>query len=253
MRKSVSLAKFPSENPNPVLRLSGAGIVLYANAASDALLSMWGCAVGEATPPFWSDLAAEVLARRESKTVEIECDGKIYSMIFNPVAEPAYVNLYGRNITARKQAEEELKTSNEELSMLFELSHSLAEADNLEQILDLVNRHAAESIHATFARIALLQDGKYVMRAAYPIRILDLDLGIGDRYPVASLPATQRILEQNWPVVMRASDPGLSTEEKRGLLLDYAQSVCVIPLRSSDSSATLGRFTGLAHVGGSAQ
>ena len=166
-----------------------------------------------------------------------------------PVPDAGYLNLYGRDITRRRQAEEELKTSNEELSMLFELSHSLAEADNLEHILDLVNRHAAESLHTTFAKIALLEDGKYVIRAAYPIRILDLDLGIGDRYPVASLPYTHRILEQNRPMVMLASDPGISTEEKRILLLDFAQSLCVIPLRSSDSSATSVDSLGLLMLG----
>ena len=42
----ISLAKFPSENPNPVLRLSRDGTVLYANAPSGVFLGMWGCAVG---------------------------------------------------------------------------------------------------------------------------------------------------------------------------------------------------------------
>ena len=32
------LSRFPSENPNPVLRVSAQGVPEYANAASDALL-----------------------------------------------------------------------------------------------------------------------------------------------------------------------------------------------------------------------
>jgi PAS domain-containing protein len=52
----VSLAKFPSENPNPVLRLSREGIILYANAKR-RLWSMWGCVgVGKTAPQFWRDL-----------------------------------------------------------------------------------------------------------------------------------------------------------------------------------------------------
>ena len=43
----ASMAKFPSENPNPLLRLSQDGIVMYANTASVALLQMWGSGVGE--------------------------------------------------------------------------------------------------------------------------------------------------------------------------------------------------------------
>ena len=46
--KLESLAQFPEENPNPVLRLSADGQVLYANAAAQALLRDTGY---EAQPP----------------------------------------------------------------------------------------------------------------------------------------------------------------------------------------------------------
>jgi PAS domain S-box-containing protein/putative nucleotidyltransferase with HDIG domain len=154
-----------------------------------------------------------------------------------------------RDITERKQAEEEIKISNDELAMLFELSHSLAEADNLEDILDLVNRHAVESIHTTFARIALLEDETYIMRAAYPIRVLDHDLRIGERNPVTSLPYTQRVLEQKEPMILRATDQGIGNEEKKALLLDFAQSLCLIPLRISDSSSMSENLLGLLMLG----
>jgi len=37
------LARFPSENPNPVLRISGDGTVLYSNRAGAPLLEVWRC------------------------------------------------------------------------------------------------------------------------------------------------------------------------------------------------------------------
>ncbi len=107
----ANLAKFPSENPDPVLRLSRDGIVMYANAASGALLGMWGCAVGGSVPQFWRDLAAQALASRENKIVDIACDGKVYSMFVTPVAEPGYLNLYGRDITEQKRAAEASRES----------------------------------------------------------------------------------------------------------------------------------------------
>ncbi len=154
-----------------------------------------------------------------------------------------------RDITARKRGEEEIKNSNDELSMLFKLSHALAEADKLDDILDLVNRHAVESIHTTFARIALFEDGNYIIRAAYPIRAIGNDFGIGERYPVNSISSSPHILEQNEPMILRASDPGISNEEKKVLLLDFAQSLCLIPLRISDSAPNSENLIGLLMLG----
>ena len=245
----TNLAKFPAENPNPVLRLSQDGIVMHANPASGALLRMWGCVMGGSAPEFWRDLAAESWASGENRAADTKYDGKDYSFFVVPVANQGYVNLYGQDITQRKQAEEEIKISNHELTMLFELSHSLAGANNLEDILDLVNRHAVESIHTTFARIALLEDEKFIMRAAYPVRVLDLDLGIGYQHPITSLPYTQRLLEQNEPIILLANNPGISNEEKKVLLLDFAQSLCLIPLRSSDSSPSLVNLLGFLMLG----
>jgi len=245
----ASLAKFPSENPNMVLRFSREGTILYANPVSGPLLDMWGCAVGGPAPQFWRDLTAQLLSSRENKTVDIECDGKIYEMIVIPVIEPDYVNLYGRDITKRKKAEDEIKINNEELSMLFELSHSLAVADNLEDVLNIVNRHAVESIHTTFSRIALLEDEKFIMRAAYPIRVLSRDLGIGFQVPLSALPYTQHVLEQNEPTILQAVDPQIGNEEKKALLLDFAQSLCLIPLRSSDSSHSSVNLLGVLMLG----
>ncbi len=373
----ASLAKYPFENPNPVLRLSQDGTVMQANPASAAVLDMWGCSMGGSAPRFWCDLAAQVLASGENKTIDIEIDRKVYSMFVAPVTGSGYVNLYGRDITEgkqaeealrdsqqmlktvlntipvrvfwkgtdskylggnlpfaqdaglqlsdelvgkddfqmtwreqaelyrvddysvmefgqsklgyeelqtksdgsqlwlrtskvplrnafgqiigllgtyeditkSKQAEEEIKISNDELSMLFELSHSLAEAGNLEDVLDLVNRHTVESIHTTFARIALLENEKFIMRAAYPIRPLDHNLRIGERYQVTTLPYAQHILEQKEPMIIRASDPGISSEEKKVLLLDFAQSLCLIPLLISDSSSKSENTIGLLMLG----
>ena len=116
----VSLAKFPSENPNLVLRMSREGIVLYANSASGVLLDLWGCAVGELAPQFWCDLAARALVSGENKTVDIECDGKVYEMFATPVAASGYVNLYGRDVTIRKQAEEALRDSQQMLKTVLD-------------------------------------------------------------------------------------------------------------------------------------
>jgi HD-GYP domain-containing protein (c-di-GMP phosphodiesterase class II) len=50
-------------------------------------------------------------------------------------------------------------------------------------------------------------------------------------------------------MILRASDPGISDEEKKALLLDFAQSVCLIPLRISDSSRISENLMGVLMLG----
>jgi putative nucleotidyltransferase with HDIG domain len=111
----VSLSKFPSENPNPVLRLSRDGIVIYANTAGSKLMGIWGFVEGGTAPQLWCDLVAQALANKENKTIDIEADGKVYAMSVTPIPEADYVNLYARDVTERKQAEDELIVTNKEL------------------------------------------------------------------------------------------------------------------------------------------
>ncbi len=174
-------------------------------------------------------------------------EGVLTNLMDEPAVQSVVINY--RDVTERKQAEEEIKTSNDELAMLFELSHSLAKTDNLDDLLGFVNRHAVESIHTTFARIALFEDKDCIMRAAYPIRPLDHDLGIGDRNPITSLPYSQRVLEQSEPMILQASNPEIGSEEKKALLLDFAQSLCLIPLRIRDSSKLSENTIGLLMLG----
>jgi PAS domain S-box-containing protein len=105
--EAESQARFPRENPNPVMRLSREGALLYANEGSAPLLAEWGCAPGDLVPPFWRDEVADVLASQATKTVDVPCGERVYSFFVVPIAPAGYVNLYGRDITIRKRAEDE--------------------------------------------------------------------------------------------------------------------------------------------------
>lgn len=116
----ASLARFPSENPNPVLRLNQTGDVLYANAASQTLLQVWADTTGDSALSYWRNLVAEVVASGADRTVDIVCNERVYSFFITPIAEAGYVNLYGQDITGRKQAEEALRQSEEKYRRLIE-------------------------------------------------------------------------------------------------------------------------------------
>jgi len=125
-----NLAKFPSENPSPILRIGRDGTLLYANAASASLLTQWNCREGQAVPTKWHQMVSEVFAADVAKTVEIEHESRVFSFLLTPVAEVGYVNLYGRDITERKQAEDDLRKYRQHLEELVQArTEELTEAN----------------------------------------------------------------------------------------------------------------------------
>jgi PAS domain S-box-containing protein len=153
------------------------------------------------------------------------------------------------DITERKLAEEEIQSRNEELSTLYELSRALAEANDVDAVLDLVNQRTVESLHTTFARIALLEGGELITHSVYPIRVLDHDLFAGSRKPIASLPYCQSVFAQGEPVILYSNTTVVSDEERATLLLDLAQTLCIIPLRVHDFSSNANIVLGALMVG----
>jgi HD-GYP domain-containing protein (c-di-GMP phosphodiesterase class II) len=152
-------------------------------------------------------------------------------------------------ITERKQREEEIRSRKDELTTLYGLSRALADANDLENVIEIVNRHAVESVHTTFACIALMEDGELVPRAVYPVRTMEHDFTIGVRQPITALPVCQRVLEKNEPVILQANSPEIGSVERSILLLDFTRSVCLVPLQVGDASQSLSQALGLLILG----
>lgn len=100
-----SIAKFPEENPHPILRLTPERGILYANAASDMLVRDWGGRHGDQV----RSQAADACRTRKICTLDVTLGTLTFQLTLVPLAEEGYVNIYGTNIAARKHAEESLK------------------------------------------------------------------------------------------------------------------------------------------------
>jgi PAS domain S-box-containing protein len=105
------LARFPLENPNPVLRLSKEGVVLDANPGSELVLRSWGSRVGGEASKTWRDFVSDALKSGTSRSVDVVLGERVYLFTIVPVKDTNYANVYGRDITERKQREEALRSS----------------------------------------------------------------------------------------------------------------------------------------------
>ena len=128
----------------------------------------------------------------------------------------------------------------EELTTLYGLSRVLADAvHETEAILNLVAKRVVETLHVTFARFILLKENEFVVAAAYPVRILNRDLEVGQHVPASDCAYCRRALSVNEPVVLHADSHEVNEREGHTLFLDFAETICLVPLHLGERALGL--------------
>jgi class 3 adenylate cyclase len=101
-RQIEAINRFPDQNPHPVMRMTDDGLLVYANVASEPIMSALGIQVGEELPPATLD-AIRVACVPGRPAMEIRTAGhRTYSILAVPVEELGFINLYGTDITVAK-------------------------------------------------------------------------------------------------------------------------------------------------------
>jgi PAS domain S-box-containing protein len=138
-----NLARFPDENPSPVLRVDLKGEIIYSNSASKGLLEQCRQHDGGLCHQL-KEPVSNALLSGENGRLEYEMEGKHYSFVIAPVAEFGYANLYGRDTTKRVMAGRQLERTNRVLRTLSKGNRTLVHATSEEELLSSVCRVLVE-------------------------------------------------------------------------------------------------------------
>jgi class 3 adenylate cyclase len=96
------VAKFPGQNPNPVLRLTRTGELIYANDASQPIVRALALSVGAPVPAELAATVFERLAADSRVPIEVVADEQTFEIVPVLVDEFDFINLYGTDVTAAR-------------------------------------------------------------------------------------------------------------------------------------------------------
>ena len=115
------IEQFPSDDPNPILKVEKDGTIVYANRAAFLLLEHWGVREKERIPQTLRPSILRVLAQKSPEYLELTAGKRVYSAKLSPLPEEGCVNIYGFDMSKRVEAEEKLRLHQEKLEKLVEI------------------------------------------------------------------------------------------------------------------------------------
>jgi PAS domain S-box-containing protein len=119
-KEPVWLARIPQENPDPVFRVSADHVLLYSNPAAEELRCVWGCRLGQKVPTAIRAIISAALAEGAVVRQEVAFASHTYGLTVAPSVADGYVNLYARDITDWKQAQEALRQVEQRFRTIFD-------------------------------------------------------------------------------------------------------------------------------------
>jgi len=95
-----TVARFPEDNPHPVLRVTREGLLAYANPASGPLLAALGMALGHPVGSPLSDALIQAFGDSARRELDVVAGGLTFAFTIVPLPALGYANLYGRAVAA---------------------------------------------------------------------------------------------------------------------------------------------------------
>ena len=116
-----ALLKFPDQNPNPVLKITMDGKLLYTNNAGQYIKEEWEIDIGDNVPSSVVDQSK----LDSSLPLELEVGNKTYAFHVVAVPEFDFINIYGTDVTANRILEDKNEEMEQELQDATQMQMSL--------------------------------------------------------------------------------------------------------------------------------
>jgi signal transduction histidine kinase len=118
------ISKFPESNPNPVMRISTEGKVVYHNKASTKILETWGFSEGFLKSQKILNLFKSVKSVPRNMIFDVKVFDILYSVSLVSIKDTQFLNVYALDITKRENVIQELIQSK---NQYFNLYNNLAD------------------------------------------------------------------------------------------------------------------------------
>lgn len=233
--KITDLARFPEQNPNPILRVEASGTFLFGNRASQRMCDEWGFRVGQPVSPGWLVLVTEIIASQQNSIIDARCGEKIYSLTLVPFAEAGYVNIYAQDVTGRVINDLALQKARDELELRVQArTEELLIANKRLQVEAATRLLAEETL-----RLANAYNRSLIETSLDPLMTIGLDGMVSDVNAATEL-VTGRTREEliGTDFYRYFTDPNRAVSAYRDVLLNGSVSDTELEFKHTDGRLT---------------
>ncbi len=189
------LARVPELNPNPVLRLSASGELLYANAAATLIVRELLATGPSRVRPQLLQATARALHQRHIEQQELLANGRFFLLSVVPIAEDSSVLLFLTDVTAQHAAEHAVADQREFYETIMAYLPAVVTVLNPDLRYRYINPYAEPNPEQRLARIGLTFDDHAATQGLPP------ELALRRRRMFARAATTRELVswEERWP------------------------------------------------------
>ncbi len=146
-RQNKSLVTIASEDPFPIFRIDLSYRLIYANKASREILDHLQCEIGDVIPPSLKTILEQSRTEMHTKEIEYPASNRVFSLTVVPMMEEQYMNVYGKDITLRKELQHGLESANSRLTSLIQNLQVGILVEDLDRRVVLTNKEFCRLFH----------------------------------------------------------------------------------------------------------